>query len=105
MCYLTPVGASRPGLPKGSPGHRLCSVQSPALILAAGERLLHQLPAVVVAVGRADHGVHVERCRLIIAEEDPCVMVQFQDHNRALQPEIEGLLPLPAADPAEELSP
>jgi len=50
-----------------------------------------QVLPIVVAVGGAEHGVHVERGRGVVVEEHAGVVVQFHDHHGALDPEVEGV--------------
>src|SRR5689334_17200498 len=58
-------------------------------------------PAVVVAVRGAQHRVHVEGLRGVVVEEDAAVVVELGDQHRRLQPVVEDVARLRAADPAE----
>src|SRR3954447_23962677 len=58
-------------------------------------------PPVVVAVGRAQHGVDVEGLRGVVVEEDAAVVVEFGDQHRRLQPVVEDVAGSVPADPGE----
>src|SRR3954452_24381971 len=63
--------------------------------------LPHPGPAVIVAVRRAQRGVDVVGLRGVVVEEDAAVVVELGDQNRRLQPVVEDVALLRAADPGE----
>ena len=63
--------------------------------------LPQQIKAVVVAVRRAHDGVDVELGRLRIGQEHAGMVIEFDEHDRTLDPIVEGARVVTTTDPAE----
>src|SRR6267142_2218063 len=63
--------------------------------------LAQEILAVIVAIWRAHHGVDVIARRLLIAQRNAALMVEFDEDDRAVDPIIEYAVFVDAAHPGE----
>src|SRR5882757_48867 len=69
--------------------------------VVACEVATEQIASVVTAVGCAHDGVHVERLGLVVVQENALVAVVLDEHDRTVDPVVEGVTAAGAADPRD----
>ena len=87
--------------PSAGAGRGAGRLAIPVVMFGLRVVLAQQVDAVIVAVGRAHDRMDVKTRGFGIGQEDPRMVVEFDEDDRALDPVVEGARLSGAADPAK----